>query len=99
MAWHDLAALVHRKVPPGSVTTYADLASKLFRDPNVPKNHPVTSMLKKWEAEEPETHAAYRVVRDDGTLAMPDQERRLRAEGVPFLDDGVVDVAACKAVL
>jgi methylated-DNA-protein-cysteine methyltransferase related protein len=68
-----------KSVPPGRVTTYADLSPEAPRyagavlhgthDPEVP-----------WQ----------RIVRADGSLAKGDRQRRLlQAEGVPFKDERV----------
>ena len=68
-----------RSIPPGRVTTYADLSPEApryagavlasFHDPEVP-----------WQ----------RVVRADGSLAKGERQRRLlEAEGIPFRGDRV----------
>ena len=74
---HDVAVLeAVRAIPAGSVRTYGEVS------PRAPRL--VGWLLKTVDAPD---LPWWRVVRADGTLAAgPEQERRLRQEGVPFRD-------------
>ena len=70
---------VVRSVPPGRVTTYADL------DPAAPR-HAGTVL----SASEDPTVPWHRIVRADGSLAKGERQRRLlEDEGVPFAGERV----------
>ena len=95
MNWRQLVDLLERRVPAGSVTTYAQVS---LRANGVPKkNQPVGAMLRGARNNEYRT-LTNRVVGSDGKLAdLPDgsdqQQRQLLDEGVPFTSGGRVDFA------
>ena len=93
MNWQQLVDVLERRVPDGSVTTYAQVSLWGYGVPN--KNQPVGALLRgaRNNGFKPLTN---RVVGVKGDLAdLPDgsdqQRRQLLAEGVPFTSDGRVD--------
>ena len=95
MSWRQFVGLLERRVPAGSVTTYAQVSLRAYGVPN--KNQPVGAMLRGARNNEHRT-LTNRVVGSDGKLAdIPDgseqQRRQLLDEGVPFTSDGRVDFA------
>ena len=88
-------------VPAGSVTTYGDLSEHFYGHRNGAPS--IGAMLGACEKEKPDL--THRVVRDDGALAQgrpggpARQQQQLQREGVPFLPDGRVDLARCRADL
>ncbi len=93
MNWKQLVDLLERRVPAGSVTTYAQVSLRGYGVPN--KNQPVGAMLRGARNNEYRL-LTNRVVGTDGKLAdLPDgsdqQRRQLLAEDVLFTADGRVD--------
>ena len=93
MNWEQLVEILERRVPAGSVTTYAQVSLWGYGVSN--KNRPVGALLRgaRNNGHQPLTN---RVVGTNGELAdLPDgpdqQKRQLLAEGVPFAPDGRVD--------
>ena len=91
-----LYALV-KAIPPGRVASCGQLALML--------GHPRGARITGWamaRCQDPSI-PCHRVVKGDGTLAPEDafgipglQRQLLQAEGVSFLPDGRVDMAACR---
>ena len=84
------------RIPPGRVTTYGRIAAAV--------GQPRSARMVGWalSAVEDDDLPCHRVVNRDGVLSggwsfgHPDVMRgRLREEGVPFLADDRVDLAAC----
>ena len=94
-----LAADLYRRVgeiPAGRCTNYGSLGRVLAQ--------PVSGyVVGRWIASAPPNIPWQRVVGKDGSLLTAgrdpvlamEQERLLRAEGVPFTEDGRVDMARC----
>jgi methylated-DNA-protein-cysteine methyltransferase-like protein len=89
----DLARIV-KAIPRGKVMSYGEVG-RLLR-------HPASGfMVGRWMASVPDGVPWWRVVAKTGALPVgkrnpnlrTEQEDRLRAEGVPFLADGVVDMS------
>ena len=79
-----------QEIPCGSVTTYGELAKML--------GHPGHSRLVgRAMRYAPEKLPCHRVVNSAGRCAphWPQQPQLLRAEGVPFLKSGRVDLTRC----
>jgi alkylated DNA nucleotide flippase Atl1 len=101
MDWQTLAEKLNRKVPPGSVTTYAEVSKWAYGIPN--RNQPVRSLLTG-AAHHGHVTLTNRVVRVSGELAeIPEGQEQQRAqlvsEGVPFAADGRVDFTRITAVV
>jgi methylated-DNA-protein-cysteine methyltransferase-like protein len=84
-------------IPAGRVCSYGDVGAAL--------RHPMSGFLVgRRMASAPEGLPWWRVVAKAGTLPigkrhprlMGEQEERLREEGVPFLDWGIVNMAAAR---
>lgn len=93
MRWQQLVNELDRSVPPGSVTTYAEVSLWGYGTPNY--NQPVRSLLRG-AANHGHQRLTNRVVRTDGRIAdLPEgssqQRRQLVEEGVPLTADGEVD--------
>ncbi len=93
MDWKQLVTTLGRRVPVGSVTTYAQVSLWGYGTPN--QNQPVRSLLRG-AANHGHQRLTNHVVRTDCGLADlpegPDQQRlQLLKEGVPFTADGRVD--------
>ena len=90
MNWEQLVEILERRVPAGSVTTYAQVSLWGYGVPNL--NQPVRSLLRGAG-----NHGHQRLTnRVDGRLAdLPEgsdqQRQQLLDEGVPFTTDGRVD--------
>ena len=89
--FQDVFALVEQ-IPPGFVVSYGQLARMLGR--------PGAARQVGWAMSGcPEGLPWHRVVRSDGDISSGDfaplRRSLLQAEGVPFLPDGRVDMAAC----
>lgn len=100
MKWQDLVEVLHRYVPSGSVTTYAEVSRWAYGVSN--RNQPVRSLLvgAKNNGHQKLTN---RVVGADGHLAnLPgdngQQRQQLVAEGIPFTADGNVDLTRVRRV-
>lgn len=75
------------RIPAGCVTTYGQVALMVER--------PRGARLVGWAMRTaPEGLPWYRVVRADGSMAVPGQQALLADEGVTFTLDGRVDMAA-----
>jgi alkylated DNA nucleotide flippase Atl1 len=93
MKWSDLVAVLKANVPPGSVTTYADVSNWAYGKPNL--NQPVRSLLRG-AANNGHLALTNRVVAMSGSLADLPQGReqqleQLRSEGVPLTSAAAVD--------
>lgn len=99
MAMENLDDLwrVVREIPPGRVAAYGDVGRRL--------QQPATGYLVgRWMAHAPPNVPWWRVVAQSGQLVTSkrsphlaaEQERRLREEGVPFLQPGVVDMSVAR---
>ena len=93
MNWTQLVDVLERRLPAGSVTTYAQVSLWGYGVPNL--NQPVRSLLRG-AANHGHQRLTNRVVGVDDKLAdLPEgsgqQEQQLLAEGVPFTADGRVD--------
>jgi alkylated DNA nucleotide flippase Atl1 len=93
MNWEQLVEVLERRVPAGSVTTYAQVSLWGYGVPNL--NQPVRSLLRG-AGNHGYLRLTNRVVGVDGKLAdLPEgadqQRQQLLAEGVPFTADGRVD--------
>lgn len=84
-------------IPPGQVMTYGQIATALGR-PRAAKAVGTAMRLSPAVLSLP----CHRVVNQRGTLAPPDvfgaqalQRELLRAEGVPFLPNGCIDLSRC----
>jgi alkylated DNA nucleotide flippase Atl1 len=91
--WEQLVEILERRVPAGSVTTYAQVSLWGYGVSN--RNQPVRSLLRG-AVNHGHQRLTNRVVRVDGELAdLPEgsdqQKQQLLAEGVPFTADGRVD--------
>ncbi len=94
VGFHDRVAEMVRRVPPGCVATYGDIASML--------GSPRVARHVGWAlaALTDETVPWHRILSAHGKL--PDDSRgmeqraRLVAEGAPFLASGAVDLRACR---
>lgn len=93
MNWQTLVEKLDKAVPPGSVTTYAEVSKWAY--PGVPhRNQPVNSLLRG-AANHGYATLTNRVVGSSGELAdLPGggrqrQREQLEAEGVSFLNDRV----------
>jgi alkylated DNA nucleotide flippase Atl1 len=94
MNWQQLVNVLERRVPAGSVTTYAEVSLWGYGVPNY--NQPVRSLLRG-AGNHGYQRLTNRVVGADGRLAdLPEganqQRQQLLAEGVPFRPDGGVDL-------
>ncbi len=85
-----------RQVPAGCVTTYGTLA---FATGNPRRSRVIGTAMARCDDN---TVPCHRVVRKDGSMSSvfglmgPDYQRMLlKAEGVPFLPDGRVDLTKC----
>lgn len=84
-----------RGIPQGTVLSYGEVGRLL-------KNPANGRMVGMWMASAPEGVPWWRVVAKTGALPIAkrgpglatEQEERLRAEGVPFVAEGMVDMAA-----
>jgi methylated-DNA-protein-cysteine methyltransferase-like protein len=93
MNWKQLVDVLERRVPAGSVTTYAQVSLWGYGVSNL--NQPVRSLLRG-AGNHGHQQLTNRVVKVNGELADlpegPDQQRQqLLAEGVPFTADRRVD--------
>ncbi len=93
MNWKQLVDALERRVPAGSVTTYAQVSLWGYSVPNL--NQPVRSLLRG-AGNHGHQRLTNRVVGVDGKLAdLPEgsgqQRQQLLAEGIPFTADGRVD--------
>lgn len=93
----DIFALVAR-IPAGKVASYGQLARMAGR----PRSARVVGQIMARYASG-KGLPCHRVIRQDGTLCeeyefgvMGLQRELLRAEGVPFTQDGRVDIAECR---
>jgi alkylated DNA nucleotide flippase Atl1 len=101
MRWQDLVIALAKKVPEGSVTTYAEVSAWGYGKRNL--NQPVRSLLRGAI-----NHGfgvlTNRVVGSDGELAeLPEgteqQRKQLQAEGITFTPSGAVDLQAHEPVV
>ena len=95
MDWKQLVTTLERRVPAGSVTTYAQVSMWGYGVPNY--NQPVRSLLRG-AANHGHQRLTNRVVGTHGGLAdLPEgpgqQRHQLLREGVPFTADGRVDLS------
>ena len=100
VTWQQLVVLLAQAVPAGAITTYAEVSDWAYGRRNL--NQPVSSLLRG-AANHGFTELTNRVVGTDGTSAsLPEgaaqQEAQLRAEGVPFLAVGQIDMVRATVV-
>ena len=86
---------VVERIPYGKVLSYGDIAKRI--------GYPRRARFVGYAMRVcPEHLPWHRVVKADGTIAggdfAPVREMLLQKEGVPFLPDGRVDIARCRAV-
>jgi len=92
--WTDLLPVLVELLPPGSITTYAEVSEWGYGVRN--RNHPVRALLLGM-SNHGHGELTNRMVGVNGELAdIPEgpeqQSEQLAAEGVPFTDDGRVDL-------
>jgi len=101
MQWQDLVIILASQVPPGKVTTYAEVSAWGYGARNL--NQPVRALLRGAM-----NHGfgvlTNRVVGTDGKLAeLPEgieqQQKQLQAEGIRFKSTGEVDLRAHEPVV
>ena len=100
ITWQQLVVLLAQAVPAGAITTYAEVSDWAYGRRNL--NQPVGALLRG-AANHGFTELTNRVVGTDGTFAsLPEgtaqQEAQLRAEGVPFIAAGQVDMVRATVV-
>ena len=81
------------EIPPGRVASYGQIARLVGRERNARLVGKVLSLSEHYG-----DYPCHRVVNHAGRLApsFPEQEARLREEGVPFLPNGCVDMKRCR---
>lgn len=103
-AFNDAVYETVRRVPRGKVTTYGQVA-RLIGQPRKARfvGYAMHGNPDPWDCSVQTGIPCHRVVFKDGRLAPgfafggeEEQHARLAAEGVTFLDDGRVDMAACQ---
>lgn len=84
---------VVEEIPPGSVATYGQIAQLIGREKNARLVGRVLSQAQKYG-----DYPCHRVVNYNGRLVpgWPEQEFRLRAEGIPFRDSQHVALSKCR---
>lgn len=84
---------VVEEIPAGSVATYGQIACLIGRERNA---RLVGNVLS--QAEEYGDYPCHRVVNHTGRLVpgWHEQEQLLKAEGVPFRENGCVDLKCCQ---
>ncbi len=84
---------VVEEIPPGSVATYGQIAQLIGRDRNARLVGRVLSQAQQYG-----DYPCHRVVNHNGRLVpgWPEQEFRLREEGVPFRDSQHVALSKCR---
>jgi alkylated DNA nucleotide flippase Atl1 len=100
MKWQHVVDLLRDRLPAGSISTYAEVSMAAYgrRD----RNQPVGSLLRGASNHGYQV-LTNRIVKTSGELAeLPgerDQQRaQLMTEGVPFTEDGHVDLVHCPPV-